>query len=75
MLLKNVETPTEKVLHMSISYHHGPIKIRDAAVVNVSTASPDYDFLKARVSRTRLMTISSGVAGSEPNCLKLVTLG
>jgi hypothetical protein len=44
-------------LSMSISDHHGPIKIRDAALVNVSTASPDYDFLKATVSDSHRINI------------------
>jgi hypothetical protein len=42
---------------MSISDHHGPIKIRDPAVVNGSTASPDYDFLKVNVSASHRINI------------------
>jgi hypothetical protein len=42
---------------MSISGHHGPIKIRDPAVVNGSTASPDYDFMKTDVSHSHRINI------------------
>jgi hypothetical protein len=41
----------------SISDHHGPIKIRNAAVLNGSTASGDYDFLKANVSASHRLNI------------------
>ncbi|KAG4429627.1 hypothetical protein IFR05_014888 [Cadophora sp. M221] len=33
-------------------HHHGLIKLRDPAIINESTASPDYEFLKIDVSRT-----------------------
>ena len=50
-------TAVHRSLLMSISYHRGPIKIRNAAVLNGSTASRDYDFLKANVSASHRLNI------------------
>ena len=44
-------------LSTKASDHHSPIKIRNAAVLNGSTASGDYDFLKANVSASHRINI------------------
>jgi hypothetical protein len=52
-------TVMERLSHLSSSMrvHHGPIKVRNAAVLNGSTTSPDYDFLKVSVSDSHRINI------------------